>query len=306
MKKVLLCLLTLICFQKQGFAETKLQVTVSIQPQVFFLEKIGGDHLKINLLVPAGRNPATYSPTPIQIAKLVKSKLYFRIGMPFEKSLLPKIKNIAKNTRIIETQAGIKRRNLAAHHHEDEDDHGGDDKDHNEHADQKPGNDPHIWLNPLLVKVQAETIVKALSEYDPSRAADYQSNTLKFISELDQLHLRLKTLLTPLAGKSIYVFHPSYGYFTDEYGLKQVAIEFEGKRPKARELAKFIKMAKKEQVQIIFVQPQFDRSTAKKIAGAINGDVIILDPMAKEYLKNLENMAAKIVKGIGLNVKAGN
>ena len=165
-------------------------------------------------------------------------------------------------------------------------------------SDHQTGYDPHIWLDPLLVKIQAETIKNALSEYDPTGASFYKKNFLHFLSELDQLHIKLKAILAPLQGESIYVFHPSYGYFTDVYGLKQKAIELEGKRPKAKELAQFIKNAKKESVQVIFVQPQFDRNTARKIAMSIKSRVVTLDPLAKNYLLNMESMARKIFSSL--------
>lgn len=298
MKKLLIMIIFLLFMHSAAIAKANIQVTVSIQPQVFFLEKIGGEKVSINLLVPAGRNPATYAPTPLQIAKLVKSALYFAIGMPFENRLMPKIKNIARNTRIIETQQNIQKRQLENHfdadqHHEHE-----ADEEETSDQDHQIGYDPHIWLNPLLVKTLAETIKNALSEYDPSGTTFYHQNYLNFLSELDQLHSKLKLILAPLSGKTIYVFHPSYGYFTDAYGLRQKAIELEGKRPKAKELAQFIKTAKKENVRVIFVQPQFDRNTARKIASSIKGKVITLDPLAEKYLQNLETMAQKIVSAL--------
>jgi zinc transport system substrate-binding protein len=298
LKKLLVVVVFLLLFHPEAFAKAKFQVTVSIQPQVYFLEKIGGERVKINLLVPAGRNPATYAPTPLQIAKLVKSNLYFSIGMPFEKRLMPKIKNIARKTRIIKTQQGIQKRQLEIHH--DTDSSHNDQNHSEEHPDKNHqfGYDPHIWLNPLLVKIQAESIKNALSEYDPAGASFYKKNFLHFLSELDQLHIKLKAILAPLQGESIYVFHPSYGYFTDAYGLKQKAIELEGKRPKAKELAQFIKNAKKESVQVIFVQPQFDRNTARKIAMSIKSKVVTLDPLAKNYLLNMESMARKIFSSL--------
>lgn len=291
--KILIFLLPLIFFiqQQNSYATSgKINVSVSIQPQVYFLERIGGNKVRINLLVPPGKNPATFAPTPRQVAKLVKSRIFFTIGVPFENALLPKIRNIAKNTLIVETQKGIKKRRISAHHgHENEEEH---------HKEEGIENDPHIWLNPLMVKIQAKTILQALIQHDPANAQYYRNNYHVFALELDQVHLNLKKTLAPLKSKTIYVFHPSFGYFTDLYQLNQEAIEVEGKRPKIKALAKFIKNAKKENIKVIFVQPQFDRNTAQKIAAAIKGTVVTLDPMAKNYIYNLELMAGKIKEAL--------
>jgi zinc transport system substrate-binding protein len=167
------------------------------------------------------------------------------------------------------------------------------------HIHGSDGSDPHIWLSPSLVKKQAETIWHALVRFDPSGKEEYTSNFNGFIRDIDALQKKIAGLLAPFKGKSIYVFHPSFGYFADEYGLRQVAVEIEGKAPKGQDLARFIKMAKKEKVRVVFVQPQFDQGTARKIAGAINGKVVPIDPLSKDYLINLEQMSKKISEALG-------
>ena len=261
-----------------------LSVTVSITPQVYFLEKIGGNRADIHVLLPTGRDPHSYAPTPNQVAKLVKSDLLFLIGVPFEHALLPKIRTIAKRTRIVQTQKGINKRALRPAHknrrHEEE------------HIEKK--NDPHIWLSPLLVKIMAKTIFHALIESDPGSASYYSARYESFLEELDGTHHRITTALAPLAGRTMYVFHPAFGYFADTYRLKQQAVEIEGKKPKIKDLAVLIKKAKQKKVRVIFVQPQFDQNAARTIAEAIGGAVVTLDPLARNYLSNLEVMAQTI------------
>ena len=269
----------------------KLKVNVSILPQVYLLDKTGGERVEISLLVPPGKDPHSYSPTPGQIAKLVKSKILFLIGMPFEKALLPKIQNIAPKTAIIHTEQGIERLKIKSRH--DRDDHEPTENHHGEGTA-----DPHIWLDPSLVKLQTETILRALIQHDPAGESYYTKRAKQFISDLDQTHQSIKQLLSPLKGKTIYVFHPSFGYFTNAYQLIQEAIEIEGKRPKIKELALLIKKAKREKAKVIFVQPQFDKSAAQKIARAINGEVIPLNPLAQDILGNLEFMARSIKKAM--------
>jgi len=266
-------------------SETKkksLKIFVSIPPQAYFVKRIGGNEVNVELLVSPGKSPATYSPNPSEISELAKSDIYFCIGVPFEKMLMPRIKNILKKTKIINTAKGIKLRKMKSCHEHDH--------DHNHTG----GKDPHIWLNPEFVKIQAKTILEALSKAKPEKKKEFLDNYNLFIKDLNDLDTWIKKIMTPAKGKSIYVFHPSYGYFTDAYGLNQVAIEMEGKSPRGKDLAEFIKMAKKDNIKCIFIQPEFNRAAAQKIAAAINGKVHVLDPLAEDYINNMKKIALSI------------
>ncbi|MFO7560672.1 MAG: zinc ABC transporter substrate-binding protein [Desulfobacterales bacterium] len=281
-----------------------LPVIVSIMPQAYFVERIGGRRVLVEVLVLPGENPATYKPSPIQMLSIVKSDIFFRIGVPFEETLLPKIKTIAKNLQIVDTREGIKLRRLEVRlDHQDDHakmDSGRADQDEGEHTHTHglEGNDPHIWLSPRLVKKQAETIRRTLVRVDPEGEEEYTANFKGFIRDIEILESKIAATLAPFQGQSIYVFHPSFGYFADEYGLNQVAVEIEGKSPKGKDLAQFIKRAKREKARIVFVQPQFDQSAAGKIAQAINGTVISIDPLAGDYLNNLEEMSNRISRAL--------
>jgi len=262
-------------------AKTFLNVHVSILPQKYFVERIGQNLVTVDVLVKPGKNPATYSPSPDQIKKLTSADVYFRIGVPFENGILDKIKSIA-GIRVVDTRQGILLRRMEGHHD--------DEKNH----DRQIGNDPHIWMNPLLVKTQAHTIFKTLCGLDPGNKDIYEQNYRLFINDLDALDHRLKKAFERLKGENLFVFHPSFGYFTDAYGLKQVAVETMGKAPRGKNLSDIIKLAKKQETKVIFAQPQFDDTAAKKIASAINGIVVSIDPLAYDYLMNMENIAQSV------------
>lgn len=264
-------------------------IAVSIMPQAYFVERIGGSRVAVEVMVPPGKSPATYAPTPEQMVGLTKAKLFFRIGVPFEEVLIPKIKTSFRNMSIIDTRKGIHLRRLAnSHQHEHI----------QEHSQHLSGNDPHIWMSPALVKKQAETICEALVRLDPDGMQVYTSNLKNFSDDLDTLHKKIQSALAPLKGSTIFVFHPVFGYFADEYGLKQLAVEIEGKAPKGKNLSDFIKKARKQGVQVVFVQPQFDLRTAQKIADAIQGVVVSVDPLAGNYIENLEQIAIKVAAAL--------
>ncbi len=289
---IIITFLVLLCCEPLHADEKSIPVFVSIFPQAYFVERIGRNRVTVHVLVLPGKNPATYAPSPAQMSKLAKAEIFFRIGVPFEEALMPKINNSTRQLQIIDTRKGIQLRKMARSHHGDEEAH----EKHRPRAEHHPndGYDPHIWLSPILVKKQAETIYEALVKADPAGRTQYLSNYKAFVKDLETLHQKIKKSLAPVKGETLFVFHPAFGYFADAYGLKQMAVEMEGKAPKGKDLTLFIKKAKKEAVRIVFVQPQFDKRTAQKIAHAIQGAVVMLDPLAGDYIHNLEDMATKV------------
>ncbi|MCA1793603.1 MAG: zinc ABC transporter substrate-binding protein [Desulfobacteraceae bacterium] len=260
-KSIILAVLLVFLTSAGLNAEEKLQVFVSIVPQKYFVEQITGDLAEVDVLVTPGKSPATYSPTPGQIKKLANADVYFRIGSPFENGFMHKVTSIAPDTRVVDTRKGILLRDMEAHIHEE---------DHQ-------GGNGHVA---------------------PAHADRFQENFAAFAQKLDQLHIRLKTLLASLEGHNFFVFHPAFGYFADAYGLQQIPVETMGRSPKGKELSAIIKLAKQENARVIFVQPQFDQQAARKIADAINGAVVSINPLAYDYLDNMEQMANTIADAL--------
>lgn len=259
---------------------TKLAVFVSIDPQVYFVQEIAGDLVSVHALVPPGVEPESYDPTPRQMAMLSQAQLYFAIGLPFETVLVPKIESSMKNITVVKTQAGVPLRTFSQHLAGS--------------AVPPGGTDPHIWLAPELVKTQGKTIEEALAAADPAHAAEYVAGLKRLDGQMNALHRQIAGTLAGLSGRSFLVFHPAFGYFADEFGLKQISIESEGKAPGPKQLAGLIAEAKRLQVKMVFVEPQFDQSRAKVIADSIGARVVTIDPLAEDYVANLESVARQI------------
>jgi zinc transport system substrate-binding protein len=255
---------------------------VTLLPQADFVRRVGGSHVRVGVLVGPGQSHHSYEPTPRQIAELSESQLYFRIGVPLEGALLPKISASARSLRIVDTREGVALRSFEGCNH-------GPGGAHGEHAEGQL--DPHIWLDPRLVAIQAEHICKALCDLDSTNAGEYRTNLLAFQGELSKLHQRISQRLAPFTGQDIFVFHPAYGYFADAYGLKQVAIEAEGKEPEGKQLAGLIDRARKSKASVILIQPQFASASAHTIAGEIGAKVVELDPLPRDYIKDMERMS---------------
>ncbi|MCB2193793.1 MAG: zinc ABC transporter substrate-binding protein, partial [Deltaproteobacteria bacterium] len=266
-------------------------VGVSIPPQAWLLNQVGGEYVKPLVLLPPGASPATYEPGPRQLADLSGARLYLAVGVPFERVFLPRLRAKLPGLTIVPMQAGIKLRRLEASHH-----HGSGKQPLPGHEAGAP--DPHVWLGPRQMQVMAVNTAQTLGKLDPSHAAVYQANLKKVRAELSELDAQLARTLAPLKGRTVLVYHPAYGYLLSAYGLKQEAVELEGKEPGPRRLAELIDEAKADHIKVIFVQPQFNPASAATVAGAIGGVVVSLDPLAYDYLSNMRAVAHKIAKGL--------
>ncbi len=256
-------------------------VSVSILPQKYFVEQIADDTVQVNVLVGKGMSPATYEPKAKQMKELEKSDIYFAIGVPYERVWLEKFRSMFSHLKIVKTQDGVKKIPMKTSHHK-----------------HKQILDPHIWLDPVLVKQQAKNIAAALVRAYPKNKLKYENNLASFLAKIDKLDEEIRKLLEPKKGKGFLVFHPSWGYFASRYGLKQQAIEVEGKEPKARSLQKIMQEAKKQKLGVVFVSPQFSQKSAKVIAKQIDGLVVFIDPLALEWdeglLKSAKTLATHL------------
>ena len=278
----------LVCSLWAEAASEPLSVFVSILPQRYFVERIAGGNVKVSVMVRPGADPVTYEPSPRQMAELAEAKAYFRIGVPFEEAWLRRIKQSHPHLVVIDTRDGIELRPITGHIHHGE---------VHDLGSAEMSMDPHIWLSPVLVKRQAETIYKTLRILDPARKDDYECNYQLFAQDLDSIDDEIRRILKKAQGRKFMVFHPAWGYFADEYGLEQIPIEVEGKEPSAKELARTIDEARRDGIKVIFVQSQFNTKPAEAIARAVGGQIVQLDPLAENYLANLITMAKAIAAG---------
>ncbi len=287
----------------------KIKVFVGINPIAYSVERVGGPNVEVTVLVGPGQDPHTFDPTPRVVAKLANARILFKMGFPFEETLIQKVGSTFKNLEVVDLQQGIKLRTMTeeeAEAEEAEHEHGhghgkAEERDpHHEAGDM----DQHTWLDPQLVKIQARTIADTLIRIDPGHKDRYEKNLKGFLTDLDAVHEQLTKALAPVKGKSFFVFHPALGYFGDAYGLKQIPVQIGGKEPTARQLARLIELAKEDDVRVIFVQPQFSKKSADTLARSIGGAVVHIDTDgARDYLKNLQDIAVKIESALSSQKK---
>jgi zinc transport system substrate-binding protein len=266
--------------------DSKLEVMVSIVPQRYFVERIGGDRVTVNVMVEPGNSPATYEPKPEQLKALSSAVAYFSIGVPFENAWLERIAEANEDMVIVDTIAHVERMPMAAHR-----DHGeeGEKEEAHEHAKGAP--DPHVWLSPELVKVQSQAIYEAFAQLDPGHRDTYKANLDVFMADIDALESDIKATLSGLKNPKFMVFHPAWGYFAHDFGLEQIPVEVGGQEPSAQELAHLIEEAQEEGIQVIFAQPEFSAEDAETIAAEIDGEVLLISPLAPDWLHNMRTVA---------------
>lgn len=254
--------------------QSKQVITVSILPQKTFVEKIAGKDFDIQVLVPEGASPETYTLLPSQLKQISRSAAWFRIGhIGFELSLHDKIKELNRDMLVVDQSEGM---DLIR----------GEEVQHGDHS-HPGGVDPHIWMSPRIVKQMAVKITEALSEINPEKSSEYKVNQQKFIKEIDQLDARIRNSLKDYQGRSFITFHPSLSYFARDYGLVQYSLENEGKEPTAQHMARVVDLARKENINAIYIQSEFDADHARVFAEEIKGQIIEVRPLSPDWEDNL-------------------
>ncbi len=274
---IFICILSTVYIPSRVCAEP-IPVFVSIVPQKYFVERIGGDQVKVEVMVKSGESPATFNPNPKKMSLLSQAKLYFSIGVPFETIWIDRIRSIHPNLQFVPLHDKVRK---AADH------------EHDSHHSHSTG-DPHIWTSPAKVKVIAQKIKDTLTLAKPEKEKQFEQNLQAFFNDLDILDKDIRTILAKSNNRRFMVFHPAWSYFAEDYGLEQIAIEHEGKEPGARTLQKTIEEGKRLGIKVIFVQKQFSLSIAENIAKMIGATVREMDPLAEDYLGNMRRTATAI------------
>lgn len=280
MKKFLLLLIFAICAQLSLLGEeTGITTFVTIMPQKYFVKQIGGQLVSVNVMIPSGRSPENFDPTPKQIVDLGNADIYFTVGIPMENMFLSKLRS-GNHLTICQTDAGITK--IMEKHEE----HG----EHHEHGEY----DPHIWTDPVLVKEMARNIAAGLQKIAPEHSDIFQKNLDKLLSELDDLDTQISAILKPYAGRTFYTYHSALTYFAQRYGLVQRSIETGEKEPSPAKLREIVSQAAAEKINTIFIQPEFPASGATAVASAIHGKTDTISVLNSDYMRNMLTIAEKI------------
>jgi len=265
---------------KQEEDNNKIGVAVTILPQAEFVEKVGGDKVSVTVMVPPGANPHSTELTPSQMTEVAKAKMYAKVGsgIEFELTYMDKLTAINKSMQVVDCSKGIE---LITSVDPDE-----------------PGKDPHIWLSPQNAKIMVHNICEGLVQIDPVNKAYYEQNRDDYLQDLDNLNQEIRAKLAGVQNRAFIVFHPAWGYFVRDYNLEEIPIEVEGKEPSAQDVVLVIQKAKELNIKIIFASPQFNPQMAEVIAREIDGRVVFINDLAKDYISNLRTVSDELFEAM--------
>lgn len=261
-------------------------VFTGVPPAGYLAEKIGGEAVQVKVMLNPADNPHNFELTPQQVMDLAKARIYISSGLPFEQRLSEKIGGSMGHIDIVSADSGVERIMENGHHHHEE-------GEHIEGEVEEPGGEPdlHIWMSCGNLKIMAKNILDAYIKIWPEMAVEFTDNYDKLIEQITTADDSILGMLAEAKGRSFYVYHPAFGYFARDYGFTQEAVEIGGKNPSPKQLAEVIAKARRENVKTILVQPQFDRTSADKIAEAIGGKVLAVNSMDKDILANMVELA---------------
>lgn len=281
-------------------AADPIHIVVMIEPQRYFVQQLGGDHVAVTVLVPPGADAHTFEPKPQVLIQASQARVYVAMGIPEEEAWLPRLKAIRPDIPLVHQDQGISKMPMETRdeiHRQQPSSaartsHGGHpEADHHHHQ----GMDPHIWLSPKLARIQAETIGRALCSVDPANAGDYEMRLGAFQQRIDDLDQRLTKVFDHLRKhRSFLVVHPSWGYFARDYHLKQIPLEIEGKEPTAADLVNVVRRTAAESIPVILVEPQFSQRFARLVAQESGIRMMVADPLAFDWEANLWEVGQRL------------
>lgn len=273
-------LLLLVFYSCHSGKQEGRQVSVSILPQKYLIERIAGDSVQVNVLIPPGMSPASCDLSTAGLKKLYDSDLCFTIGyLPFELTHLYPVLEKQNQLRVVNHSAGLELLDGSCGHH---------------HAtspgEQASGIDPHIWLSPANARIMADTLVEVLSDTYPELESYFRANHQALITDIDRLDQRAREAFSDRKQLSFLIYHPALTYFARDYGLEQISIEDEGKEPNPVHLRNLIDTARAKDIRIVFIQSQFDAGNAEAIAREIGAQVIPIDPLSENWLDEMNRL----------------
>ena len=264
----------------EATSDDKIGVVVTIQPQAEFVESVGAGLVDVTIMIPPGASPHTYDPTPQQIRELAAAEMYAKVGsgVEFELAWLDKLIAQTEDMLVIDCSHGVELIEMGAAN------------EHEAAGDLDGAMDPHIWMSPRNAATMVRNICDGLVQVDPDNRQVYEANRDAYLQTLTELDQDIAAGLSGVSNRVFMVYHPAFGYFARDYDLTMLPVEEEGKEPTAAGLAHLIDQAKTHNIQVIFASPQFNPQSANVIAEQIGGSVILIDPLATDYVANLRGL----------------
>jgi zinc transport system substrate-binding protein len=263
-------------------------ISVSILPQKYFVEAIAGDKVKVNVMIPPGASHSSYEPTARQMNSLVGSQAYLKIGyLDFELAWLPRFIGVNTEMKVFDLSEGIELIKGSCNHL-------------NETAEaiaseDEAGIDPHIWMSPRNVKTIAHNILNSLISLYPEDSAFFRSNYKSFLLQVENVDSMYVQNSVRLKGLSFIIYHPALAYLARDYGMEQIALEFDGKEPPPAHIKAIIDLAREKNIHTIFVQKQLSIDNSRSLASEIDAVIIPVDPLDENWKDQMISILNQIL-----------
>lgn len=275
MKHCLILIFSLLMFVSCGQKKqenNKPTLTVTIEPLRFFTEAIAGEHYNVVSMVPAGSNPETYDPTPQQLVTLNKSVAYLRIGyIGFEQAWMERLQANAPDLPVFDTSKDVEL--MEGHSHGD-----------------TPAVEPHIWNSTRNARTIADNIFRALCQLDADHTDYYRERLNRLNHCIERTEQTIRTLLPEVKSETFLIYHPALTYFARDYGLTQISIEDDGKEPSPTHLQTLIRNCRRDKVNVIFVQQEFDTRNAQVIAREVGARIVPINPLSYDWEQEMTHI----------------
>lgn len=262
--------------QKAGMAESnaKPTVTVTIPPYQYFVDKIAGDKVDVNVMVSNGNNPETYEPNAQQMMELSNSALYLKVGsIGFEQTWMKKLQDNAPDMKVLDTSVGIK-------------------------PAQTPGGniDPHVWMSCKNARIISSNIFKALCQLEPENKTFFQKNYQQLLSSIDRQDsiIRKSFKDNPEMVRKFVIYHPILTYFARDYQLEQLAIEEEGREPSAAQLKSLIERARKQKIRYCLIQAEFANRNTTTFIKESQTKAMDINPLQADWANAMKEVSLAV------------
>ncbi len=269
-----------------------LTISVSILPQQWFVDQIGGDRVRTQAMVGGGDDPHTYEPTPQQMTYLSDSDLYFTIGVEFEEVWLPRFESANSDMVVVNSAEGVDFiPAIGAHDHAE--------STEEDHALTGSEADPHIWFSPLRMKQMSQTMAEAMKAADPQNVVFYQANLEALLIKIDSIDSDVRNLLEGSKRDYFMVVHPAWGYVAEDYGLHMLAVEIGGSEPAPETLSQIIALAKEYEINTLVIE----RGSNVRLATSITEQagiqsIVEWDPMAYDWPASMLMIAETLYQAL--------
>ncbi len=276
---------------KNSLVEGKINVVTSFYPLYDFTKKIGGEHVNVINLVPAGVEPHDWAPKSRDMKNITKAEIFVYNGAGFEGWVDDFLKGLEKDSKleVVEASHGVELLNASeeeeheeesAEHEEEGAEHEEEGSEHEEEHDHGQY-DPHVWVSPLSAKKLAENIKMALIEADAANEAEYEANYQELIVKLDALSEKIKAVVAKSSRNDIIVSHQAYGYLARDFGLNQKAVMgiSPESEPTAQQMKEISHFAEEHHVKYILFEELASPKLAETMANDLNIETLVFNPI---------------------------